>query len=81
MLGAGIYSTFLTALVVLFTINGVTALPILRRDLIEPDLGGHNCFEGKRDLIEPDLGAHNCYGWGGRGGRGGGGYRGGCCGY
>ena len=61
-------------LLLLFTTtHRATAFPV-RRDLIRPDLGAHNCFEGKRDLIYPDLGAHNCGGgWAGRG------YRGGCC--
>ncbi len=74
-------ATFLTALVLLSTLKDAAAHPV-KRDLIEVDLGGENCFEVKRDLIYPDLGAHNCGGYGGRGGRGGRGYRGGyCCGY
>ena len=68
-------SISLAALLLLLAIDCATALPSIRRDLIEPDLGGHNCFEEKRDLVYPDLGAHNCEARGGRG------YRDGCCGY
>lgn len=72
MLPSALQSIGLTMLIFLLMTHRTTALP-MRRDLIEPDLGAHNCFEEKRDLIYPDLGAHNCGGWGGRR------FRGGCC--
>ena len=74
MLTTNLYATFLAAFVLLLTIDRAYAFPFVKRDLIEPDLGSHNCFEEKRDLIYPDLGAHNCEEREGRS------YRNDCCG-
>ena len=74
MLSTTLQKAFLAALLLLLVTYHTTGLPT-RRDLIEPDLGAHDCFEEKRGLIHLDLEAHNCEGREGRG------YRGECCTY